>query len=145
MDSEKKECKALKLLSLIVMIIFLLAGILLIIFSGNHYAKFFNRFAVMYNTEHWMLPCAISTVVLKTIGAFLLMWSFLLYKLIQNPLRNAIVATGSGVGFLLIAAVTVSHFFSKEIIGIIPPFIMAIRVLVTATLGFLFLIWTPKQ
>lgn len=145
MDNKKQECTALKVLSGIVMAIFLIAGLLLIFITGSFYARFFNRFAIIFKTEHWMLPSAVSTIVLKSVGASLLSWAFLLYKLIQDPIKNAVVSAGAGVLFLLLAVVTVTHFFSREIVSVIPPFIIALRVLVTGSLGLLFLILTPKQ
>ena len=145
MNDEKKEFSALKVLAGIIMVIFLLGGLALIFTPDDLFARVFNRFASILNTQQWMLSSPMSTIVIKTAGAFLLMWSFMLFKLAQNPVKNAVIATASGVGFLILSAVTVSHFFSHEVTSVIPTYIIAMRVLITAILGLLFLIWTPKQ
>ncbi len=145
MNDEKKEYTALKVLSGIVMVILLIGGLVTVFLSGPHYSRFFNTFAIMMHSEHWFLSSAVSTIIIKSVGAMMLMWAFLLFKLIQEPVRNAIVATGSGVGFLILSAVTASHFFSKEIMLVIPPFVIAWRLFVTGIVGLLFLIWTPKR
>ena len=145
MNDEKKEFSALKVLAGIIMVIFLLGGLALIFTPDDLFARVFNRFASILNTQQWMLSSPMSTIVFKTAGAFLLMWSFMLFKLAQNPVKNAVIATASGVGFLILSAVTVSHFFSQEVTSVIPTYIIAMRVLITAIVGLLFLIWTPKQ
>jgi len=145
MNDEKKEFSALKVLAGIIMVIFLLGGLTLIFTPDDLFARVFNRFASILNTQQWMLSSPMSTIVFKTAGAFLLMWSFMLFKLAQNPVKNAVIATASGVGFLILSAVTVSHFFSQEVTSVIPTYIIAMRVLITAIVGLLFLIWTPKQ
>ncbi|MEW5806557.1 MAG: hypothetical protein AB1756_04335 [Acidobacteriota bacterium] len=146
MNEDKKEYTALKVLSGIVMVIFLIGGIFMLIARGKDYERFLNQFIYLMRTGSPLIASGPITIILfKTVGAFLLMWAFFLFKLFQEPVKNAIIASGSGIGFIIISAVTVTHFFSDEIVSAIPPYIIAIRVLVTAIIGLLFLIWTPKR
>lgn len=145
MEEDKREYKKIRILSLICMIIFLIIGLLSIFVSGSLIETFINKVGYFFGTRGSLDGSPLAVIFLKMMGAFFLMWAYLLLHLYKNPLKNAVVASGSGIGLLIFAIITITWLFSKEIMAIIPPYIIAFRVLVTAIVGLLFLMWTPRQ
>lgn len=145
MQEDKKEFKKIKILSLIFIIIFVIAGLASIFTTGGVVTGFFNKIGYFFGLKETFDASPLTLFCLKLMGGLMLMWAYLLAFLIKEPLKNAVVASGSGVGFLILAIVHLYMFFSKDIMAAFPPYIIAARVLFCGIIGLLFLIWTPRE
>lgn len=145
MEEDKREFKKIKILSLIFIIIFAITGLASIFTTGTLVEGFFNKIGYFFGVRGGFDTSPFTLFILKLMGGMMLMWSYLLAHLMKEPLKNAVVASASGVGFLILAVVHLYMFFSKDIMAVFPPFIIAGRVLICGVIGLLFLIWTPRQ
>lgn len=145
MPGEEKSFKKIKMLSLIFLILFVVIGLLSIFVSGRFVEIFINRLGYFFGTKGPLEASPLTIIMLKSLGGLFLMWAYLLSHLMKDPLKNAAIASASGTGFLILSIVNLYLFFSKEIMELIPPYLIAFRVIFSATIGLLFLIWTPRQ
>jgi hypothetical protein len=145
MQEDNKEFKRIKILSLIFIIAFAISGLASIFSTGSVVSGFFNKVGYFFGLKEEFDASPLTLFCLKLMGGLMLMWAYLLVFLMKEPLKNAVVASASGVGFLILAIVHLYMFFSKDIMAAFPPYIIAARVLFCGIVGLLFLIWTPRE
>ncbi len=145
MQGDNKEFKKIKILSLVFTIVFAIAGIATIFSTGNVVTGFFNKVGYFFGIKEAFDASPLTLFCLKLLGGLMLMWAYLLVFLMREPFKNAVIASASGVGFLILAIVHLYMFFSKDIMAAFPPYIIAARVLFCGIIGLLFLIWTPRE
>ncbi len=145
MNTDEMEYKKIRMLSLIFIIIFIVIGLPSIFVSGPFIETFINRIGYFFGAKGDLNGSPMTIVMLKMMGGLFLMWAYLLSHLRRDPLTNSAIASATGTGFLILAVINLYLFFSKEIMAIIPPYIIAFRVLLCAIIGLLFLIWTPRR